>query len=555
MTQIRRKSPLLFDDEQMRQFIVNGYVVFQPDVPHEVNDTIYEKLQYVFDEEFNPGNNILPRIPEMYHILNSSEVQGALISVLGDGFIEHPHRHCHYIPPRPTEAQRLHQDSYTPLGRPRQHYPRFVRIMYYPQDTPVELGPTCVIPGSQYNKAVTDEDKERAIPMEGKAGTVSIQHFDVIHGAGVSQVNSPRHMIKFIYMRGQEPAAPSWNCNEMLWRTPNHPNVPYHLDLVWSHIWDWMCGKSNRYESSIIGKASENSEFKIANLSANQDLPTRLEAIQEVALLGDQATEAVPALIGMLNKDHQAVRMAAIYALGAIGSDTVEPMIQILKGSGSRENRELGPQEFTGITRPFWNESAIAMDDAAHGLGAVGIAAVRGLIDLLSHPKEWVRANAAFALGEMDSKAADAIPDLTRCLEDVSDCVVRTATDSLGYIREDIPRFLPSLGRLLKKGRPKWNKIEESLMSSAPGAGPPTRGWTSSDQLRCNAASTLARLGKAAADVEEDLIEALADPCGQVATFALDALRQVGSPTATEAVVEFLLSRRWDESIVKGRGF
>ena len=75
--------------------------------------------------------------------------------------------------------------------------------MYYPQDSPVELGPTHVIPGTQFNRGLTDEDRARALPLAGRAGTVSLTHFDVGHAAGVSLLPMHRHMIKFIYMRAR----------------------------------------------------------------------------------------------------------------------------------------------------------------------------------------------------------------------------------------------------------------------------------------------------------------------------------------------------------------
>ena len=211
----RQEEPKLFNDEQMRQFIADGYVIFKPHVPDNLHETIRQKLQFMVDEEFNYGNNVLPRVPEMDRILNSPEVRGALISVLGPGYIEHPHRFCHYITSDATQrtlAQNCHQDSYTPLGRPRQHYPRFARIMYYPQDSPVEIGPTHAIPGTQYHKRLTDKDRQNAIPIAGKAGTVSITHFDIGHAAGINALRQPRHMIKFIYVRAEEPTEPSWNC-------------------------------------------------------------------------------------------------------------------------------------------------------------------------------------------------------------------------------------------------------------------------------------------------------------------------------------------------------
>ena len=104
----KQAEPKLLNDKQMRQFVADGYVVIQPEVPDEVHKTVREKLQYMVEEEYNCGNNVLPRVSEMDHILNSPEVRGALISVLGHGYIEHPHRYCHYIGPdrRPRRRSR-----------------------------------------------------------------------------------------------------------------------------------------------------------------------------------------------------------------------------------------------------------------------------------------------------------------------------------------------------------------------------------------------------------------------------------------------------------------
>ena len=199
------KEAVLLSDEQMRQFIVDGYLVLGPSVPEGIHQIIYEKLCDILDQGATPGNNVLPWVPEMRHILTSPEVCGALISVLGEGYIEHPHRYDHHLWAAEGKlsdkevaaklAQNSHQDGYTPLGRPRQHYPRFARIMYYPQDTPVELGPTHVIPGTQYNKGLTDEDRRRNVPWAGKAGTGSLTHFDVGHAAGVNVLDRRRHLL------------------------------------------------------------------------------------------------------------------------------------------------------------------------------------------------------------------------------------------------------------------------------------------------------------------------------------------------------------------------
>ena len=290
-------DPILLTDEQMREFIVNGYLVFEPTVPEGTHEACYERLNQIIDSELNPGNNILPRVPAMRHVLNAPEVRGALISVLGPNYLEHPHRYCH--PLKPVEEavpadeaeERLrrncHQDGYTPMGHPRQHYLRYARIMYYPQDSPVELGPTHVIPGTQFNRGLTDEDRARALPLAGRAGTVSLTHFDVGHAAGVSLLPRHRHMIKFIYMRASEPTAPTWDCKSMHWQKPQQIEVPYDLELAWAHTWDWLCGKRDRYAS--WPQAAGDVAALIAQLDPEVDLAQRLAAAQQLAGFGVDA--------------------------------------------------------------------------------------------------------------------------------------------------------------------------------------------------------------------------------------------------------------------------
>ncbi len=525
------EEPKLFNDEQMRQFIADGYVVFKPEVSDEVHKTVREQLQIMEDEEFNFGNNVLPRVPEMDRVLNSPEVKGALISVLGPGYIDHPHRHSHYIAPdaeQKTLAQNCHQDSYSPLGRPRQHYPRFARIMYYPQDSPVEIGPTHAIPGTNYHKQLTDEDRHNAIPIAGKAGTVSITHFDIGHGAGINKIKKPRHMIKFIYTRAEEPSEPSWDCQDRMWRNPSTVEAPHNLHLVWSHIWDWLCGKKDRYESFRALNTDKIDEA--LNALNSPDLDTRISAMHSIAARGE--IKAIPSLISCLNSDSSWERVTAIYTLGALGQPAVEPLVAALKDSANDNGGD--------PMKKFWNENAISMDDATHALAAIGAPSLNSLIELLDDSNAWLRINAAFALGEMDSTAAKAVPALTRCLDDASHCVVRTAADALSTIRQNREQFIPSLGRLLKVGRSEWQT-------------PALRSWSPNDQVRVNAAMAFTRLGKDAASAEELLLEKLSDPNGHVAAFVLEALRRIGTPTAMEGAIDYLMTRRWDEGIIKGR--
>ena len=100
----------LLSDAQMRDFIVNGFVTVTTQLPAQFHDAIYEKTVEVFDKEGNPGNNLLPRIPEIQQIFDDQNVSGALTSLLGPDYYMQPHRHPHYNPPG-SKGQGLHQDG------------------------------------------------------------------------------------------------------------------------------------------------------------------------------------------------------------------------------------------------------------------------------------------------------------------------------------------------------------------------------------------------------------------------------------------------------------
>ena len=224
----------LLNDEQIRHFIVNGYVNVTADVPTHIHETIYDKTDELFagaadfrgDRQHNPLNNILPLVPELQVVLESPEVRGALTSILGNGYVMHPHRHCHpnfgaACKPKlavesagntPSEKENdeerlmmpLHKDGHAGGKRPRHRTPRWAILFYYPQPCLAEQGPTCIIPGTQYiREFMLDNERQRhephaegengtrllpenflnrnLVPMSGELGTVWIMHFDMVH--------------------------------------------------------------------------------------------------------------------------------------------------------------------------------------------------------------------------------------------------------------------------------------------------------------------------------------------------------------------------------------
>ena len=101
--------PRLLDDEAMRRFVREGYVVLPSELPREFHDRMHGALD-ALDERGPLGhNNLLPCVPELARLLDEPVVRGALTSILGPGYYLHFHRHDHFA--LNNEAQPLHKDG------------------------------------------------------------------------------------------------------------------------------------------------------------------------------------------------------------------------------------------------------------------------------------------------------------------------------------------------------------------------------------------------------------------------------------------------------------
>ena len=73
----------LLNDDEIEGFIADGFILLQSDVNKALHVQVERRLREVTSAESWHGNNILPRIPELYEVLECSVVRGALVSLLG----------------------------------------------------------------------------------------------------------------------------------------------------------------------------------------------------------------------------------------------------------------------------------------------------------------------------------------------------------------------------------------------------------------------------------------------------------------------------------------
>ena len=367
------KHALQLTDEQMRDFIINGYVKVKPDFPPNFHENIYEQLNAMFERTGNLGNNVLPLIPEMQEIFDHPVVHGAMQGVLGSDYVLHPHRYCHYNP-EGSDGQGFHKDTYEGDEQIRRHRCRWTMAFYYPQDVTEDMGPTAVLPGSQYYETGDSAHAQPDLSLCGEAGTVTIVHYDLWHRATPNRSDKKRYMVKFLFSRLDEPQTPSWNSDTTDW---HNGEVPEHPEM-WESLWDWYYGKQN-------GTAN-----------------------------GVSHTE-VDALIKTLDNDNERERLNAAYRLGRVGADAVPTLKQALHGT-----------------------SDAIRNYAGYALSLTGAPAVPTLIDALQATNDSVRGTAAYTLADMGKTAQAAIPALTRAAQDPSEWVRRHATEALGLIGQQV---------------------------------------------------------------------------------------------------------------------
>lgn len=396
------------NDEQMRHYILNGYITVKTDHPPEFHEAIYNETELIFEKEGNPGNNLVPRIPEVQSILNDPAVHGALTSILGPDYYAHPHRHCHFNSPG-SSGQNMHKDSWAR----RHHHTRWLMAFYYPQDTPEARGPTAIFPGSHYYNTEEGGKTGDEIALSGEAGTVVIVHYDVWHRATPNRTEQNRYMMKFLFTRMVEPQSASWDKKRAEW----HPVGDNKDQTMWPHLWDWHAGEQN-------GNGTKNGA-SIPELIDALGADSESACFDAAYALGSIGEPAVPALIEGLTDESEQLRRNASYALSAVGAPAVPALIEIsehqhpaVRTIAVQTLGDIGlaaKDAIPALIQAQRDESADVRAGAVESLGTVDqstSAAVPALVDALADEDIWVRRNTSLALARLGAHAQAAIPAL-----------------------------------------------------------------------------------------------------------------------------------------------
>ena len=537
-------STHLLSDAAVRRFIVDGYVQVQAELPEAVHRAIFEKTDAIFSKirspevewAYNPLNNVLPVVPELQRIMDAPQVRGALTSLLGRNYVMLPHRHCHPNFAKPAAAgsngrrliMGIHKDGHAGGQKPRHRVPRWAILFYYPQECPDEQGPTVIVPRSHYQHnlarrgdpdpllTLTPHDSgtyglpehyihRTMVPLTGGLGAVSIMHFDVGHSVIENLAQQHRYGQKFVFMRTEEPAAPTWDNRTADWEQPDVRAIPDH-EILWTYVWNWMRGAADRFQRGPGERGQRLTAGALIDRLQEPVAEHRLQAANELGFLrgaGGDGEAVVAALVRALRDDYEPVRLNAAYALGAVGAPAQAPLLELLAADEAF-------YEFDPVTH---------VSIAAHALGAMGAAAVAPLAERLTAAGEHTRAWAAYALGEIGRPAAGALPRLLAAAGDPAPNVRRHALSAIGIIAA------PADG------------IEEALLERLQ--------REPESELRQYVLQALFRIGPTGGAGIAALAAALDDADGYVGAYAAEQLFRTGTPDAYAALVPYLRGQRW----------
>jgi HEAT repeat protein len=291
----------------------------------------------------------------------------------------------------------------------------------------------------------------------------------------------------------------------------------------------------------------------IQNLTADQS-GSRSAAAEALGKAGSSASEAVPALLKILQSDADTVvRNQAAWALGKIKGlldQTIPGLISALddKEWTVRHNATLaltwiGKPALPALKAALSSKSAMQQVYGARALSIIdpslAAEAIPVLMELLRHELPGVKKIAAAAIAPLGETASSAVPGLVAMLDDKDAETRGYAIKALAQIGRSSESALPRLIKLLKEDSDKINRFTCTGALGLLGKGNPgaiealVGAFNDKDgKVRFAAAKALGELGEPAVPA---LLETLKSNAGELRSLAVSALGAMGPKAVTAA--------------------
>lgn len=348
------------------------------------------------------GNNVYPVCRELEHILSSPTCAGALESVLGPGYCLHRHRALHQSSLQGD--QDWHKDSFWGERRMRTHYPRWAMVMYYPQETTMAMGPTAVLPGSQYLTVDHEQDDHRKYRIG--EDRLSLQTFWHLHDLGErGEVDNAATDS----LNDEAVAAFDPHVKEMFIKVSAGSFVILHYDLFHRGTRLLVEGMPRRYMFKVQFFRTADTEASsfpllpapVPTLHKQHPIHDEMHRFLGGTLFGRLPCESLSALLAELQGPLEHTRIAAAYSLGRLARESASTKAM----EGLVDALQAGPE--------------FCQRASAFGLIAAGPQAVASLVQVLESAEADapLRKYACFALGEIREASQPVVAVLRAAVE------------------------------------------------------------------------------------------------------------------------------------------
>jgi hypothetical protein len=195
--------PATLTDTQVLDFCKNGYLMLEGVVPDQINR---QASEYVDSDDFYEPTDILTKDWFHQEVILNPEAAGAVRSLLGANFHLPVLMSNHRVKCPMQGFGGWHVDGNFEFS----HELNYLQVFYYPQDTPLEMGPTQIVPGSHLirNKARFMSHLgsiRNAVPTIAPAGSIFLTVYHIWHRRGPSTALGVRNLLKYFYWRTTPP--------------------------------------------------------------------------------------------------------------------------------------------------------------------------------------------------------------------------------------------------------------------------------------------------------------------------------------------------------------
>ncbi|MEE2658755.1 MAG: hypothetical protein VX733_09650 [Candidatus Latescibacterota bacterium] len=240
-------------DSEVVAFCRNGYLLLEGVVPNEINAKVQD---YLGEDTYYEPTGILEQNWFVEEVICNDKAIGAIRCLLGHDFHLPVLMSNHRVQGPYNAVGGWHVDGNYRFSPEVQ----YLQVFYYPQDTPSEIGPTQVVPGTHLipHKArfMGHLNAIRGVASTAApAGSIFITVYQIWHRRGPAKAKALRNMLKYVYWRTKPPQR-DWIREDDFdlatadFNTPANQFVEqFRGNAKAAEMFLWLCGEHETFQN------------------------------------------------------------------------------------------------------------------------------------------------------------------------------------------------------------------------------------------------------------------------------------------------------------------